>query len=51
MRIDAYLLCLGKTLGERDPLAKIIDKHDVGIVFVELGVENVAAIGRNRDAR
>lgn len=44
--------CSGASHSGRDELrsVEIIDEHDVGIVFVELGVENVAAIVRNRDA-
>ena len=31
-------------------LVEVVYEHDVRIVFVELGVEDVAAVGRNRDA-
>jgi len=29
-------------------LAKVIDKHDVAILLVDLGVEEVAPVGRDR---
>jgi hypothetical protein len=31
-------------------LVEVADEHDVGIVFVELGVEQVAAVRGNGDA-